>query len=49
MLLSKTFYPLLSTGSAQEDLSVPTCLKIVDWEIMIRNKSNLLHYIVDTN
>ena len=37
MSLSKTLYPLLITGSTQEDPSTHD-LKIVDWDIIKTNK-----------
>ena len=37
MSLSKTLYPLLSTGSAKEDLSRHDG-KIVDWDVKNQNK-----------
>ena len=36
----KTLYPLLSTGSIQEDLSQHDC-KIVDWYLMNQMNKNL--------
>ena len=42
MSLSKTLYPLLSTGSTQEDLS-PRDRKIADWDVKIQN-NKLSHY-----
>ena len=39
MFLSRTLYPLLSTGSTQEGLSRHD-RKIVDWDIKNQNKQN---------
>ena len=41
MSLSKTLYPLLSTGLTQEDRETSGhYLKIVDWNIMHQHESN---------
>ena len=43
MSLSKSLYPLLSTGSTQEDLSLHDG-KFVDWDVKNQNKK-LSHYV----